>query len=40
MRLEEYLDSPQAQEGRERCWRMFGHPKKMDEETAEEMEER
>lgn len=40
MRFEEYLDSPQAQEERERYWRMFGHPKELDEETAEEMEER
>jgi hypothetical protein len=40
MRFEEYLDSPQAQEDRERYWRMFGHPEELDEETAEEMEER
>ncbi len=39
MRFEEYLDSPQAQEDRERYWRMFGH-EELDEETAEEMEER
>lgn len=40
MRLEEYLASPQAQEDRERYWRMFGHQEELDEETAEEMEER
>ncbi|HWP51553.1 MAG TPA: hypothetical protein VN626_07635 [Clostridia bacterium] len=40
MHFEEYLDSPQAQEDRERYWRMFGHQKELDEETAEEMEER
>lgn len=40
MRFEEYLDSPQAQEDRERYWRMFGHLEELDEETAEEMEER
>ncbi len=40
MRFEEHLNSPQAQEDRERYWRMFGHPKELDEETAEEMEER
>lgn len=39
MRFEEYLDSPQAQEDRERYWRMFGHPEELDKETAEEMEE-
>jgi len=40
MRFEEYLDSPQAQEDRERYRRMFGHQEELDEETAEEMEER
>lgn len=40
MRFEEHLDSPQAQEDRERYWRMFGHPEELDGETAEEMEER
>ena len=40
MRFEEYLDSPQAQKDRERYWRMFGHLEELDEETAEEMEER
>ena len=43
MRFEEHLDSPQAQEDRDRYWRMFGYQKELDEETAsdgEEMEER
>lgn len=40
MRFEEHLNSPQAQEDRERYWRMFGHQEELDEETAEEMEER
>lgn len=40
MHFEEYLDSPQAQEDRERYWRLFGHQDELDEETVEEMEER
>ena len=40
MRFEEYLNSPQAKEDRERYWRMLGYPKELDEETADEMEER
>lgn len=39
MRFEEYLDSPQAQEDRERYRRMFGQQAELDEETVEEMEE-
>nr|WP_314464458.1 hypothetical protein [uncultured Clostridium sp.] len=40
MRFEEHLNSPQAQEDRERYWRMFGHQEELGEETDEEMEER
>ena len=43
MRLEEHLNSPQAQEDRERYWRMFGHQGEADQEAdpdSEEMEER
>lgn len=39
MRFEEHLNSPQAQEDRERYWRMFGKPAEQDEETAEDGEE-
>lgn len=39
MRFEEHLNSPQAQEDRERYWRMFGEPAEQDEETAEDGEE-
>lgn len=43
MRFEEQLNSPQAQEDRERYWRMYGKPSEQDEENTEdgsEMEER
>lgn len=36
MALEEYLNSPQAQEDRERCWRLFGQPADIDDEEMEE----
>ena len=42
-RFEEHLESPQAQEDRERYWRLFGQQSEQDKETAEdgeEMEER
>lgn len=40
MRLTEYLNSPQAQEDRERYRRLLDHQEDFDEESAEEMEER
>ncbi len=40
MRFEEYLESPQAQEDRERYRRLLDHQEELDEETDEEMEER
>jgi len=40
MRLMEYLNSPQAQEDRERYRRLFDHQEAFDEEADEEMEER
>lgn len=43
MQFEEHLNSPQAQEDRERYWRLFGNQSVQGEETAEdgeEMEER
>lgn len=40
MRLTEYLDSPQAQEDRERYRNLFAHQEEWNEEISEEMEER
>lgn len=36
MRVEEYLNSPQAQEDRERYWRLFGRQEDLDNEEMEE----
>ena len=39
MRVEEYLKSPQAQEDRERYWRMFGRQENLEGETDEDGDE-